>query len=48
MCVLAMVAMTLGAIVHDRVTMELELNALNVTLEEQVHYDSPVSIPYSS
>ncbi|CAM6086256.1 unnamed protein product [Calypogeia fissa] len=35
-CVLAMVALTLAAIVHDRKQMELKLNSLNENLETQV------------
>jgi hypothetical protein len=42
--VLAMVAITLAAIVHDRKQMEGELNQMNFTLESQVvaysHYPS--------
>jgi hypothetical protein len=36
-CVLAMVALTLAAIVHDRQLMEEKLNSLNENLETQVH-----------
>ena len=36
--VLAMVAITLAAIVHDRKQMEGELNEMNFTLESQVEY----------
>lgn len=35
-CVLAVVAITLAAIVHDRKGMERELNEMNSTLEDQV------------
>ncbi|XP_024357551.1 uncharacterized protein [Physcomitrium patens] len=35
-CVLAVVAITLAAILHDRKGMELELNEMNSTLEDQV------------
>lgn len=35
-CVLAVVAITLAAIVHDRKTMESRLNEWNSTLELQV------------
>lgn len=34
--VVAMVAITLAAIVHDRKQMESELNQMNYTLESQV------------
>ena len=37
-CVLAMVAITLAAIVHDRKQMEGELNEMNSTLESQVFF----------
>lgn len=35
-CVLAVVAITLAAIVHDRKAMERRLNEMNSTLESQV------------
>lgn len=35
-CVLAMVALTLAAIVHDRKQMEVELNYVNENLEKKV------------
>lgn len=39
-CVLAIVAITLAAIVHDRKRMESELNEMNNTLELQVNITS--------
>ena len=39
-CVLAIVGITLAAIVHDRKHMESELNEMNSTLELQVNIAS--------